>query len=63
MVVTVARIENLTVHDRYRIEKAREALAASERLDLSDDRAMARMLGRLESSLSQLLELLDEAAS
>lgn len=51
---------DLTDHDRYRIEKAREELAAAGRLDLSDDRAMARTIGRLEVALRQLLEMLDE---
>jgi hypothetical protein len=55
----MARFE-LTGHDRYRIEKAREELAAAEQLDLSDDRAMARTIGRLEVALKQLLEILDE---
>jgi len=59
----MARIEDLTDHDRYRIEKAREYLVASEQLNLSDDRAMARMLGRLEVAVRQLLEMLDEGGA
>lgn len=55
----MARFE-MTGHDRYRIEKAREELAAAERLDLSDDRAMARTIGRLKVALKQLLEMLEE---
>ncbi|MDR3083110.1 MAG: hypothetical protein LBV60_19690 [Streptomyces sp.] len=47
----------LTGHDLYLIEKAREELAAG--VDLSDDRAMARKIGRLEVALQQLLEMLD----
>jgi hypothetical protein len=45
--------------DRYRIAQAREALAKAEQLDMSDDRAMARTIGRLEVTLSQLLEVID----
>jgi hypothetical protein len=52
---------DLTDHDRYRIEAARRELAAVEQLDMADDRAMARMIGRLEVVLQQLLEMLDEA--
>lgn len=47
--------------DRWRVAQAREALAASEQLDMGDDRAMARMLGRLEVVLRSLLEMVDEA--
>lgn len=57
----MARIGNLTDHDRYRIEAARTELAAAGRLDLSDDRAMARTIGRLEVALQQLLEVFDES--
>ncbi|MET8947445.1 hypothetical protein ABZX30_28850 [Streptomyces sp. NPDC004542] len=53
----------LTGHDRYRIEAARRDLAAAERLDMSDDRAMARTIGRLEVALRQLLEMVDETAA
>ncbi|MEF9903694.1 hypothetical protein [Streptomyces sp. P9-A2] len=45
-------------HDEYRVRKAREELAAP--VDLSDDRAMARRVGRLEVALEQLLEMLAE---
>ena len=51
---------DLTDHDRYRIEQAREALAAAKQLDMGDDRAMARMIGRLETVLKQLLDMLGE---
>lgn len=51
---------DLTDHDRYRIAKARQELAALKRLDLADDRAMAHTLGRVEVVLQQLLEMLDE---
>lgn len=50
---------DLTDFDRYRIEAAREELARAERLDLSDDRAMARTIGRLEVALQHLLEVFD----
>ncbi|MEV6398141.1 hypothetical protein AB0M39_25785 [Streptomyces sp. NPDC051907] len=50
----------LNDHDRYRIGQAREALAAAAVVDLSDDRALCRMLGRLEVALSQLLDVIDE---
>jgi hypothetical protein len=49
---------DLTEHDRYRIEAARKELATP--VDLADDRAMARRIGRLEVALQQLLEMLDE---
>ena len=58
--MTVARIEDLSAHDRYRIEAARAELAAVDGLDLSDDRAMARTIGRLEVVLRQLLDVFDE---
>ncbi|MFE9927221.1 hypothetical protein ACFYQA_38655 [Streptomyces sp. NPDC005774] len=47
-------------HRRYLVEKAREALA---KVDLSDDREMARTIGRLEISLEQLLEIVDPEGS
>ncbi|MGW0626458.1 hypothetical protein [Streptomyces sp. NPDC002758] len=46
--------------DRYRIGQARDALAESERLDMSDDKAMAREIGRLRAVLESLLEMVDE---
>lgn len=52
---------NLTGHDRYRISKAREELAALDGLDLGDERAMARTIGRLEVALQQLVEMVDQA--
>ncbi|WP_045563002.1 hypothetical protein [Streptomyces sp. FxanaA7] len=55
----MARFE-LTDHDRYRIEAARRELANAQQLDMSDDRAMARRIGRLEVVLQQLLEMLAE---
>jgi hypothetical protein len=56
----MARID-LTDFDRFRVEQARAVLAAVELLDLGDGRAMARMIGRLEFVLQQLLEVVDEA--
>lgn len=53
----------MTDHDRYRVKVAREALTAAESLDMGDDRAMARMLGRLETVVSQLVEMVDEAVA
>jgi hypothetical protein len=52
-----------TEHDRYRIEQARAELDALETLDMGDDRAMARALGRLEVALQQLVEMADEAVA
>jgi hypothetical protein len=52
-----------TDHDRYRIEQARKELAALDNLDMGDDRAMARTLGRLEIALQQLVEMADEAVT
>ncbi|MEH0553407.1 hypothetical protein [Streptomyces sp. B21-101] len=49
---------DLAGHDEYRVRKAREELAAAP--DMSDDRPMARKIGRLEVALQQLLEMLDE---
>lgn len=53
----------MTEHDRYRVAKAREALAATESLNLLDERAMARTIGRLEVALQQLVEMADEAGA
>jgi hypothetical protein len=58
----VSRFE-LTEHDLYRVDQARKTLAAAAKLDMSDDRAMARTIGRLEVSLSQLVEMVDEAVA
>lgn len=48
-------------HRRHVVEQARKTLADLEQLDLRDDRAMARMLGRLEVAVKQLLDLIDDA--
>lgn len=53
----------MTEHDRYRVQKAREELAAAESLNLLDERAMARTIGRLEVALQQLVEMVDEAVA
>ena len=53
----------MTEHDRYRVKVAREALAEAESLNLLDERAMARTIGRLETVLSQLVEMVDEAVA
>ncbi|ODA75570.1 hypothetical protein [Streptomyces sp. AVP053U2] len=45
-------------HEDYRVRAAREELSAPA--DLSDERAMARRIGRLEVALEQLLQMLDE---
>ena len=53
---------DLSDRDRYRIDSAREELANAEQLDLRDDRAMARTIGRLQVALGQLLDVFDEEA-
>ena len=53
----------MTEHDQYRLDKAREELAALDTLDMGDDRAMSRTLGRLEVALQQLVEMVDEAVT
>jgi hypothetical protein len=58
----MARFE-LTDSDRYLIGEAREAFDQAGHLDLADDRAMARTIGRLETVLKQLLDMLDEDES
>lgn len=57
----MARITDLTDHDRYRIAQARRDLAAARQLDKPGDQATAHMLGRLEVALEQLLEVFGEA--
>jgi hypothetical protein len=59
----MARIDNLTGHDRHRIDQARRDLAAAKQLDRSDGQATDRMFGRLEVAVQQLLEMLDEAGA
>ena len=45
---------------RFEIRMARDALVQLAELDMSDDSAMARMLGRLEVVLEGLLRVVDE---
>ena len=46
--------------DRYRIGEAREALADAGHVDVGDDVALARTVGRLEVVLKHLLDVFDE---
>ncbi|MFP8882603.1 hypothetical protein [Streptomyces mangrovi] len=39
--------------------RARATLAASQQLDMGDERAVARMLGRLEVAVEELLNAFD----
>jgi hypothetical protein len=57
----MARIDNLTDHDVYRIRQARKVLAEAGELDWSNGEAVGRRLGRVEVALKQMLEMLDEA--
>jgi predicted phosphohydrolase len=54
----MARFE-LNNFDRIGIRHARKALADAEQLDMSDDRAMARAIGRLQAAVEDLLEILE----
>lgn len=54
----MSRIE-LNDFDRQTIERAREVLAAAEAMWTADDRNPARMLGRLEMALGDLLYIVD----
>ncbi|WP_037863528.1 hypothetical protein [Streptomyces sp. NRRL S-340] len=53
----------LTSFDRYRIAAARETLAAAAAVNLLDGTAMARIIGRLETSLKDLVDLVDGQAA
>jgi hypothetical protein len=55
----MARFE-LTGHDRYRVESAREALAAAKAIDWSDGRVGPRMAGRLTVVVENLLAVIGE---
>jgi hypothetical protein len=57
----MARIDNLSDADRYRIEQARRVLA--ERPDFSDAQAVAHRLGRVEIALQQLVDVFDEGSA
>jgi hypothetical protein len=53
---------NLTPLDRCHVENARKELAAAKTLNLLDENAMARTIGRLEVALERLVEMVDEGA-
>ncbi|MGA5467585.1 hypothetical protein ACPCUK_01920 [Streptomyces arboris] len=50
---------DLTEYDRSRILAARQALADAQSMSLLDVSAMARMIGRLEVTVEQLVEVVD----
>ncbi|MFI1184747.1 hypothetical protein [Streptomyces californicus] len=50
---------DLTEYDRTRILAARRALADAQSVSLLDGSAMARMIGRLEVTVEQLIEVVD----
>ncbi|MEU2798687.1 hypothetical protein [Streptomyces sp. NPDC007117] len=50
---------DLTEYDRTRILAARQALADAQSMSLLDVSAMARMIGRLEVTVEQLVEMVD----
>ncbi|MFJ9888002.1 hypothetical protein ACIQRW_19335 [Streptomyces sp. NPDC091287] len=50
---------DLTAYDRSQILAARQALADAQSMSLLDVSAMARMIGRLEVTVEQLVELVD----
>ncbi|MER6597461.1 hypothetical protein [Streptomyces parvus] len=50
---------DLTEYDRTRILAARQTLADAQSVSLLDASAMARMIGRLEVTVEQLIEMLD----
>ncbi|MFJ3600368.1 hypothetical protein ACIPRU_28230 [Streptomyces sp. NPDC090126] len=54
---------NLTDYDRTRILAARQALADAQSMSLLDASAMARMIGRLEVTVEQLVEMVDPPVS
>ncbi|MDQ0385998.1 hypothetical protein J2S54_002818 [Streptomyces sp. DSM 42143] len=49
----------LTEWDRAHVDNARRELAAARTLDMTDDRAIVRTLGRLEVALARLVEMVD----
>ncbi|MFD3982665.1 hypothetical protein ACFWR6_29135 [Streptomyces griseus] len=49
----------LTAYDRSRILAARQALADAQSMSLLDVSAMARMIGRLEVTVAQLVQMVD----
>ncbi|MFJ9686902.1 hypothetical protein ACIRRX_14630 [Streptomyces bacillaris] len=54
---------DLTAYDRSRILAARQALADAQSMSLLDVSAMARMIGRLEVTVEQLVEMVDPPVS
>ncbi|WP_257132841.1 MULTISPECIES: hypothetical protein [unclassified Streptomyces] len=50
---------DLTAYDRSRILAARQALTDAQSMSLLDVSAMARMIGRLEVTVAQLVEMVD----
>ncbi len=54
---------NLTAYDRSRILAARQALADAQSMSLLDVSAMARMIGRLEVTVEQLVAMVDAPLS
>ncbi|MFJ4704133.1 hypothetical protein ACIP6I_04615 [Streptomyces anulatus] len=54
---------DLTVYDRSRILAARQALADAQSMSLLDVSAMARLIGRLEATVEQLVEMVDPPVS
>ncbi len=54
---------DLTAYDRSRILAARRALADAQSMSLLDASAMARMIGRLEVTVEQLVEMVDPPVS
>ncbi|MEU5092120.1 hypothetical protein [Streptomyces sp. NPDC021356] len=49
----------LSRFERYRVAAARETLAAAQDVDLLDGTAMARIIGQLETSLRDLVDLVE----
>ncbi|MEU5282835.1 hypothetical protein AB0G97_02250 [Streptomyces sp. NPDC020755] len=54
---------DLTAYDRSRIIAARQALADAQSMSLLDVSAMARLIGRLEATVEQLVEMVDPPVS
>ncbi|CAO0836016.1 hypothetical protein ACTFBT_20820 [Streptomyces microflavus] len=54
---------DLTAYDRSRILAARQALADAQSMSLLDVSAMARMIGRLEVTVEQMVEMVDPPVS
>ncbi|GGM06019.1 hypothetical protein GCM10010099_22740 [Streptomyces cinereus] len=49
----------LTGYDRISVSQARETLVEAERLDMADQMAVARMVGKLEAAVKSLLAVLE----